>query len=155
MSFIDKRKIPILLRKFKYNSPQSFLYTASTIVGLIGGLAAVLLKNIVHWTEELVYSDYTEHYYIWTIFLPAIGILLTVLYLHFIVKKNIAHGIGKVLAAISKTRSKIDKSNIYTSVVASSLTVGFGGSVGLEAPVVYTGAAIGSNFAKHFNSYEF
>lgn len=151
MSFIDKRKIPILLRKFKYNSPQSFLYTASTIVGLIGGLAAVLLKNIVHWTEELVYSDYTEHYYIWTIFLPAIGILLTVLYIHFFVKKNIAHGVGKVLAAISKTRSKIDKSNTYTSVVASSLTVGFGGSVGLEAPVVYTGAAIGSNFAKYFN----
>lgn len=151
MSYLDRRKIPILVRKFKYNSPQSFLYIVSTLVGLIGGLAAVFLKNVVHWTEKLVYSDYTEHYYIWTIFLPAIGILLTVLYINFFVKKNIDHGVGKVLAAISKLRSKIDKSNTYTSVVASSLTVGFGGSVGLEAPVVYTGAAIGSNFAQYFN----
>lgn len=151
MSYIDKRKIPILLRKFKYKRPQSFLYVASTIVGLIGGLAAVFLKNLVHWTEELVYSDYAKHYYISTIFLPAIGILITVLYINFFVKKNIGHGVGKVLAAISKLRSKIDKSNTYTSVVASSFTVGFGGSVGLEAPVVYTGAAIGSNVAQYFN----
>lgn len=151
MNFLDKRKIPVLLRKFKYKNPQAFLYIASTIVGLAGGLAAVFLKNLVHWTEELVYSGYTEHYYIWTIFLPAIGILLTVLYIKFFVKKNISHGVGKVLAAISKKRSEIDKSNTYTSVVASSLTVGFGGSVGLEAPVVYTGAAIGSNFAQYFN----
>ena len=151
MNFLDKRKIPVLLRKFKYKNPQAFLYIASTIVGLVGGLAAVFLKNLVHWTEELVYSGYTEHYYIWTIFLPAIGILLTVLYIKFFVKKNISHGVGKVLAAISKQRSEIDKSNTYTSVVASSLTVGFGGSVGLEAPVVYTGAAIGSNFAQYFN----
>ena len=86
MNFLDKRKIPVLLRKFKYKNPQAFLYIASTIVGLAGGLAAVFLKNLVHWTEELVYSGYTEHYYIWTIFLPAIGILLTVLYIKFFVK---------------------------------------------------------------------
>ena len=151
MKFLDKRKIPVLARKFKYKNPHAFLYIASTIVGLIGGLAAVFLKNLVHWTEEFVYSDYTEHYNIWTIFLPTIGIFLTVLYIKFFVKRNISHGVGKVLAAISKQRSVIDKSNTYTSVVSSSLTVGFGGSVGLEAPVVYTGAAIGSNFAQYFN----
>jgi H+/Cl- antiporter ClcA len=71
-------------------------------------LAAVLLKNIVHWTEELVYSDYTEHYYIWTIFLPAIGILLTV-FTSIFCKENIAHGVGKVLAAISKQEVRLTK----------------------------------------------
>lgn len=151
INFFDKRRTPIIIRKFKYENPQAFLYLASTFVGLLGGLAAVFLKNLVHWTEELVYSDYAEHYNIWTLFLPAIGILLTVLYIRFFVKRNINHGVGKVLAAISKQRSEIDKSNTFTSVVSSSLTVGFGGSVGLEAPIVYTGAAIGSNFAQYFS----
>ena len=117
MNFIDKRKIPILLRKFKYNSPQSFLYTASTIVGLIGGLAAVLLKNIVHWTEELVYSDYTEHYYIWTIFLPAIGILLTVLYIHFFVKKNITDSINKMAAPFFTEIFHISRPASYPALI--------------------------------------
>lgn len=151
MNRTEIKKFLILIRVFKYKNPQSFLIILSIIVGIIGGVSAVFLKNIVHWTEEIVYSDISRHYYYSTIFLPAIGILLTVLYIHFFVKQDIGHGVGKVLASISKKRSEIDKSNTYTSVIASSLTVGFGGSVGLEAPVVYTGAAIGSNFAKFFN----
>jgi CIC family chloride channel protein len=128
-----------------------FVYLVSTLIGLIGGLSAVILKNLVGLTEEFIYHNENIRYNYWTIVLPAIGIILTVLYIKYFVKENISHGVEKVLYAISKNRSKIDKKNTYSSVVSSSLTVGFGGSVGLEAPIVYTGAAIGSTIAQRFN----
>ncbi|MDR2122827.1 MAG: chloride channel protein [Flavobacteriaceae bacterium] len=141
----------IIIRKFRYQNPQIFVYLVSTLIGVVGGLSAVILKNLVSFAEELVYHNENIHYNYWTIFLPAIGIILTVLYIKYFVKTDISHGVEKVLYSISKNRSKIDKKNTYSSVIASSLTVGFGGSVGLEAPIVYTGAAIGSNIAQKFN----
>lgn len=146
-----KIKLNIFIRKFHYQNPQMFIYIISTLIGISGGISAVILKNLVILTEELVYHNGKIHFNYWTIFLPAIGILLTILYIKYFVKKDINHGIAKVLYAISKNRSKIEKQNTYSSVIASSLTVGFGGSVGLEAPIVYTGAAIGSNIAQQFN----
>ncbi len=146
-----KTKYNILIRKFRYQNPQMFVYLISTLIGIVGGLSAVILKNLVSLTEELVYHNKHIHYNYWTIFLPGIGIVLTVLYIRYFVKENISHGVEKVLAAISNNRSKIDKKNTYSSVISSSLTVGFGGSAGLEAPIVYTGAAIGSTIAQRFN----
>ncbi|WP_181044046.1 chloride channel protein [Apibacter adventoris] len=102
-------------------------------------------------TEELVYHNSKIRFNYWTIFFPAIGILLTILFIKYFVKNDISHGVAKVLYAISKNRSKIEKQNTYSSIISSSLTVGFGGSVGLEAPIVYTGAAIGSNIAQQLN----
>lgn len=146
-----KIKYNILIRKFRYQNPQMFIYLVSTLIGAMGGLSAVILKTLVSFTEELVYHNKNLHYNYWTIFFPAIGIILTVLYIRYFVKEDLSHGVEKVLAAISKNRSKIDKKNTYSSVISSSLTVGFGGSVGLEAPIVYTGAAIGSTIAQRYN----
>jgi CIC family chloride channel protein len=141
----------IVMRRFRYQNPQGFIYLASTLIGVMGGLSAVLLKNMAWLTEEIIYHNKNIHLNYLTIVLPAIGILLTVLYIKFFVKDNISHGVAKVMGAISKDQSKIRNHNTYTSIISSSLTVGFGGSVGLEAPIVYTGAALGSNFAKSFN----
>ncbi|TWP29134.1 chloride channel protein [Apibacter muscae] len=142
----------LLARKFLLTNPQAFVYIISIIIGLTGGISAVILKNLVSFTEELIYHrngiSYSNY---WIIFLPAIGILLTVIYIKFFVKENISHGVEKVLAAISKNKSRINIKNTYSSIVSSSLTVGFGGSSGLEAPIVYTGAAIGANVADKFN----
>ena len=139
------------VRKKRFTNPRSFIFVLSIIIGIIGGLSAVLLKNLVHLTGQLVYSDQTGQFHYWSIILPGVGILLTVLFTTFIAKDNLSHGVAKVLAAIAKDSSRIKRHNTYTSVIASSLTVGFGGSVGLEAPVVYTGAAIGTNIAERFN----
>ena len=75
--------------------------------------------------------------------------LLAMLFVRYVVKDNIGHGVTKVLLAVSKNESKIKKHNMWTSMAASSVTIGFGGSVGAEAPIVYTGAAIGSNVARY------
>jgi chloride channel protein, CIC family len=81
---------------------------------------------------------------------PLIGILLTVLFVKFVIKEDIGHGVSKILYAISRQSSRIKNHNTWSSMVASSLTIGFGGSVGAEAPIVYTGASIGSNLARFF-----
>ncbi|PQL95000.1 chloride channel protein [Apibacter adventoris] len=147
----SKIKLYIFIRKFRYHNPQIFIYLTSTLIGIIGGISAVVIKNMVTLTEELVYHNSKIRFNYWTIFFPAIGILLTILFIKYFVKNDISHGVAKVLYAISKNRSKIEKQNTYSSIISSSLTVGFGGSVGLEAPIVYTGAAIGSNIAQQLN----
>lgn len=121
-------------------------------VGLVGGLAAVALKFLVHLMEDLS-RNISSHlpYHIIYVFLPALGILLTVAWQHLINRDKIQKGIGNILINIKKNRSNIRSNNIYSHLVTSSLTVGFGGSSGLEAPIVCTGAAIGSNFGKVFN----
>lgn len=120
-------------------------------VGFVGGLAAVALKYLVHLMEELSRNISSHLYYhIAYVFLPAIGILGTVGYQHLINRDKIEKGIGKVLFNIKKNRSNIKVNNIYSHLITSSLTVGFGGSAGLEAPIVCTGTAIGSNVGKFF-----
>jgi CIC family chloride channel protein len=118
------------------------------LIGFLAGLVAVLLKNLVHFTGEKLFKNAsTTHPQFLYLALPGLGILLTVLYLKYFVKDNISHGISKVLQAITKNYSRIKVHNTYSSVISSTLTVGFGGSVGLEAPIVYTGSAVGSNLA--------
>jgi len=121
------------------------------IVGVSVGLAAVIMKNAVHFVRELVVYliDRYSFSYIYIVF-PAIGIFLTVLFINLVIKKKLGHGIPMVLYNMSKNEGKIEKHNIFSRIVASSLTVGFGGSVGLEGPIVATGAAIGSNIGQLF-----
>ena len=120
----------------------------SVVTGVLCGLAAVLLKvtirGIHHGLENLVGGANWLY-----LFLPGVGMLLSFLIVRYIVRDNIGHGVTKVLQAVSKNESKIKRHNMYSSLVTSALTIGFGGSVGAEAPIVYTGAAIGSNLGRY------
>jgi CIC family chloride channel protein len=138
--------------RLKRNGQRNFLIYCSVFVGLFGGLAAVALKFLVHLMED-VSRNISSHlpYHIIYVFLPAVGILLTVAWQHWINRDKMQKGIGNILINIKKNRSNIRTNNIYSHLVTSSLTVGFGGSSGLEAPIVCTGAAIGSNIGRLFN----
>ena len=138
--------------RLRRNFQRNFLIYCSVVVGLLGGLAAILLKYVVHLMEELS-KNIADHlyYHLAYAFLPALGILLTVLYQRFINRDHMEKGIGSILINIRKNQSNIKVNNIYSHLATSSLTVGFGGSSGLEAPIVCMGAAIGSNGGKFFN----
>lgn len=123
----------------------------SLVVGILSGLAAVILKNTVHITHAFLQESLPkESANFLFLALPALGIMLTILFIKFFVKDNIGHGVSRILYSISRQNSKIKSHNTYSSIVTSTLTIGFGGSVGAEAPIVLTGAAIGSNIGKFF-----
>lgn len=124
----------------------------SFLVGMTSGLAGVLLKNTIHLVHDFVIETVpTDRGNIMFVFLPIIGIALTMIFVRYFVKEDIGHGVTKILYAISKKNSQIKSHNNYTSIIGSTLTIGFGGSVGAEAPVVLTGASIGSNLARMFH----
>lgn len=127
------------------------LFILSIIVGAGSGIAAVILKQTVHFTVSVVRKlvDNADYHYLY-ILLPGVGIFISFLLIKYIVRDNISHGVTKVLLAISSHESRIKSHNMWSSILTSSVTIGFGGSVGAEAPIVYTGAAIGSNVAKKF-----
>ena len=145
------------IRKFniwraKRLKEKQFVYILSIIIGLISGVAAVSLKTSVHYIESLFRNTGNiENQNLLYLVLPGIGILLTVIFISLFVKEDIGHGVTKILYAISKRNSKIKGHNTYSSIIACSFTGGFGGSVGMEAPILYTGAAIGSNIGQVFN----
>ena len=123
----------------------------SLVVGILCGLAAVLLKLSIERIHSALTSWFGEgdgYNFLYLIY-PGIGMLISLLFVKYIVRDNIGHGVTKVLLAVSKNESKIRPHNMWTSLVASSVTIGFGGSVGAEAPIVYTGAAIGSNLGRY------
>ncbi len=130
---------------------QHFLYLLSLIIGLFGGFAALLLKSLIHFVAERL-TQWIEVDAISYLFLvyPFIGIVLTVIFVRFFIKDDIGHGVSKILYAISRKSSNLKSHNTWSSMVASSLTIGLGGSVGAEAPIVLTGASIGSNLARIF-----
>lgn len=138
--------------RLKQNSQRNFLIYCSVVVGLFGGLAAVTLKFLVHFMEELS-RNISSHlpFHIIYVFLPAVGIFLTVAWQHLVNRDRMQKGIGSILVNIKKNRSNIRSNNVYSHLITSSLTVGFGGSSGLEAPIVATGAAIGSGIGRIFN----
>lgn len=141
--------------RLQHVSEQSYLLFLSVVVGLLSGMAAVLLKTIVHWVGHYVMAFGDTHFMLGggntLIFIsPFIGVLVTVLFVKYIIKGNIGHGIPNVLLAISRKRGQLPPRNMYTSMVASTITVAFGGSVGLEAPIASTGSAIGSNVGRFF-----
>jgi chloride channel protein, CIC family len=125
------------------------LYLLSLVVGIISGLAAVILKNAVYYTHQFVSRQGgAAGINLLYLAMPMLGIILTVLYVRFFVKDEMGHGITKVLHSISKKGGYLRPHNSYSSVISSILTVGFGGSVGLESPIVVTGSSIGSNLAR-------
>ena len=137
------------LRALLHSLPvRSQMPVLSVVTGVLCGLAAVLLKvtirGIHHGLENLVGGANWLY-----LFLPGVGMLLSFLIVRYIVQDNIGHGVTKVLQAVSKNESKIKRHNMFSSMVTSALTIGFGGSVGAEAPIVYTGAAIGSNLGRY------
>lgn len=141
--------------RLRHITEQTYLLFLSVIVGLLSGTAAVLLKTIVHWVGHHVMDFGSAHSSagggnILIFATPFVGLLLTVIYVRFVIKGNIGHGIPNVLLAISRKQGKLPPKNMYTSMVASTITVAFGGSVGLEAPIASTGSAIGSNVARFF-----
>lgn len=147
-------KFSLIIRRFlKWRvenvDHRRFLYILSFVVGLLSALAAVILKNSIHYIGNILttWFDGGSWNYLYLAY-PLVGITLTYLFVKYIVKDSIGHGISKILYAISRRNSKIKPHNNWTSIVASSLTIGFGGSVGAEAPIVLTGASIGSNIGR-------
>lgn len=144
--------------RLRHVSEQSMLLLLAVVVGLLAGLAAVVLKTLVHYAGALVTRLSTDSSLfpygsssLIFFFLPLTGILLTILFVKYVVRGEIGHGLPSVLLAISRNRSRLPAKNMWTSLVASTLTVAFGGSVGLEAPIASTGSAIGSNVGRLFH----
>ena len=141
-----------LMWRLRHIKENQFIVILSILVGIVTGLASVLLKNMVHFTHTLVTERLQVDTWSWVFFAcPFIGIVLTWLFVKYFVKDNISHGVTKVLYAISRQNSIIKPHNNYSSMVASTLTIGFGGSVGTEATIVLTGASIGSSLARLFH----
>lgn len=151
MSWWSNRYGQFLSWRVRHIKEQTFILILSLLVGIVTGLAGVLLKNSVHYThqfftERLQVDSGSLLFFIY----PFIGIWLTSLFVRYFVREDISHGVTKVLYAISRQNSIIKPHNNYSSMIASTITIGFGGSVGTEATIVLTGASIGSNLARFF-----
>ena len=132
-------------------SEKNRIYILSLLVGLLSGSAAFMLKNFVHWVSHFLTRHFkasSESYFY--LAYPMIGILISVLIIKFLIRDDISHGVSKILSAISKKGSLIKRHNMFSSMVTSGFTIGFGGSVGAESPIVYTGSAIGSYISEVF-----
>ena len=150
MRFIVKDILAPLRHLFHKMSERDVMIILSLFVGICCGLAAVALKLAIEFVHHSLTSWFDgEAYNFLYILYPGIGMLVAMLFVKYLVKDNIGHGVTKVLVAVSKNESKIRPHNMWSSMLASSVTIGFGGSVGAEAPIVYTGAAIGSNVARY------
>lgn len=141
----------LLIWREKHMKERTFVSLLSLVVGIACGLAAMVLKWLIHVISGALISDMNVSEGNWTfIIYPVIGVLLATLYVRYVVRDDISHGVTRVLYAISQNKSRLKPHNMYTSIVGSSITIGFGGSVGAEGPIVYTGAAIGSNLGQAF-----
>ncbi len=158
--FVMTRLVSIYKKLYTWRlhhiSEQNYLLMLSVVVGVLSGLAAVLLKTVVHLSGKFVMDIGGAHFAtgggnMLILFAPLVGILLTVLFVRYIIKGDIGHGIPSVLLSISRYKGSLPPRNMYSSLVASTLTVAFGGSVGLEAPIASTGSAIGSNVGRFFH----
>jgi len=132
-------------------SENQLLLVLAFLTGLGSGFAAVLLKSLIHLISKGLNGLYQlDAEFPWSIVLPGVGMLISLVLVKYLIRHDISHGVTKVLHAISKKESQIQPHNMFSSVLTSSVTIGFGGSVGAEAPIVYTGAAIGSNIGRYF-----
>lgn len=140
-----------LIWRIRHIKNPTFVIFLSVVVGILAGLAAVVLKGSVHYIQRFLRSGFLPNYLYFLY--PLIGIIITVVISRYIFKEKLGHGITDIIYAISKKLSLVKQSKIYTRMITSAVTVGFGGSVGLEAPIVVTGSAIGSNVARvmHMN----
>ncbi|MBW4776883.1 chloride channel protein [Prevotella histicola] len=136
----------------RHVSDRELVLVLAFMVGFLASLAAYVLHVIIHEIKELITSGFQVATINWLYLLyPVIGIWLTSLFVKYVVRDNISHGITRVLYAISTKQSRLKGHNTWSSIVASAITIGFGGSVGAEAPIVLTGSAIGSNLGKIFH----
>ncbi|HCK24164.1 MAG TPA: chloride channel protein, partial [Bacteroides graminisolvens] len=128
-----------------------FILMLSFLVGLFTAFAALILKYLIHLIQNFLTDNFdsTEANYLYLVY-PVVGIFLAGLFVRNIVKDDISHGVTKILYAISRRQGRIKRHNIWSSTIASAITIGFGGSVGAEAPIVLTGSAIGSNLGSLF-----
>lgn len=141
----------LLTWREKHIKEKNLILILALITGIVCGFAALAFKWLIHFIAStlLLNIDITSGNYLYLLY-PLIGIVIVSLYVKYVVKDNISHGVTRVLYAISQNKSRLKPHNCYTSVVASSITIGFGGSVGAEGPIVATGAAIGSNLGQAF-----
>ncbi|MBO7302395.1 MAG: chloride channel protein [Bacteroidaceae bacterium] len=135
----------------KHISHNQFVLILSFVVGVLSALAAYALKHLIHFIQHLLTGDFDPHSFNWLYLVyPVIGIFITGLFIRNIVRDDISHGVTKVLYAISCRKGMIRSHNTWSSLIASGITIGFGGSVGAESPIVMTGSAIGSNLGRLF-----
>ena len=135
----------------KHIMQRHFILILSLFVGIFASLAAYILKTAIHFIQKLLIGWFNpDEVNVWYLVFPFMGITLTYLFVRFLVKDDISHGVTRILYAISQRKSIIKLHNVWTSIVGSAVTIGFGGSVGAEAPIVLTGSAIGSNLGKFF-----
>src|SRR6266542_6450640 len=152
MNMFPKLFNRILYWRTNHISNRNFLIIASVIVGCASALSAVILKMFVHWLHGIpVYFSQLYSNHLWFIYMPLTGIILTVVVTKFLLKGRLEKGLGAILYAISRKKAIIEPDKMYSHVITSGLTIGLGGSAGLEAPIVITGSAIGSNIAKFLN----
>jgi CIC family chloride channel protein len=141
----------ILHKRLIETDQVKLIYFLSLLVGLLSALAAAFLKNAIHYTHKILTWGITleSGSYLYLAY-PVIGMTLTVIFVRYIIRDKIGHGISRILYSISKKRSYLKAHNTWSSIVASTLTIGFGGSVGAEAPIVLTGSSIGSALGRFF-----
>ena len=142
----------ILIWKYKYISERQFVYILSVLVGFLAGLGTLVLKNLTFFFQDILEGKFIKdyHYSLYFIF-PIIGLFLVYCIKEYLIKKEIGHGISTTLHSISKRSGIIEKYKIYASLITAPITVGFGGSAGLQGPAVSTGAALGSTVAQLFH----
>ncbi|MEG1580970.1 MAG: chloride channel protein, partial [Bacteroidaceae bacterium] len=138
--------------RIEHLSQRQFILLLSFFVGIFTALAALVLKWLIHEVEFLLTNsfDVTKAHWLFLLY-PVIGIYITALFIKYVVRDDIGHGVTKILFAISRRQGNIKKHNCWSSIIASGITIGFGGSVGAESPIVLTGSAIGSTFGRLFN----
>ena len=149
-------KKPLLHRfhawRYKHVSKTTFVYILSAMTGFLAGLGAVLIKNITHVIQNLLEGSLVENYRYGFYFLfPIIGLAITVLIVKFVIRNPMSHGVPATLRAISKRKGLLRNYQAYASLITAPITVGFGGSVGLESPTVVTGAGMSSYLSRIFH----
>ncbi|MDD7375952.1 MAG: chloride channel protein, partial [Prevotellaceae bacterium] len=135
----------------KHLSQQQFVLVLSFFIGIFTACAAYFLRRFIAWIQSLLTAgfDITNANWLFLVY-PVVGIFLTALFIKYVVRDNISHGVTRILYAISRRQSHLKKHNCWSSLIASGITIGFGGSVGAESPIVLTGSAIGSNLGQFF-----
>lgn len=134
-----------MIWRTKYLEDKYFVIILAAIIGFITGIAAYLLKNSVFYLEQFLTGKFhIENQNLWYVIYPACGIMITVLFLHFIIRDNVKHGIPRILYVISMQKGKMRRHKVFSSLIGGSLTAGFGGSIGLESPIISTGSTLGS-----------
>lgn len=154
-ALLDKKKKNLQERLYTWRtrhlSDRQATIILALYIGLFASVAAFVLHSLIHEIQHLLTSGFHAEGYNWLyLMFPVVGIFITSLFVKYVVKDNISHGITRILYAISSKQSRLKAHNCWTSVIASAITIGFGGSVGAEAPIVLTGSAIGSNLGRLF-----